>query len=113
LPKPDEGENAKRPITASGLRERAQLKKDMMVKAKKLVNAARKKGNNHAAAKHDREARENEAAMDVLNREAAKIIFEEKNKVCSGHRIEVPKPDPDARSTLFFFVVLGLYRGSD
>jgi len=61
----------------------------MMEKAEKLAKAARKKGDNHAAAKHDREARENEAAKDFLNREAAKIIFQEKNKDFSEGTIDL------------------------
>ncbi|KAI0298565.1 hypothetical protein BC826DRAFT_998114 [Russula brevipes] len=92
LPKPesDEGENAKRAITASGLlRERAQHRKRMMEKAAKLAKAARKKGDSHAAAKHDREARENKAAKDFLNKEAAKITFQEKNKDCTEGMIDL------------------------
>lgn len=68
---------------AKKLREQARRKGREMSEARSRAKSARKKRYGGGAQAHNREAIAHEKAMKELNKQAAKIIFTEKNKVCS------------------------------
>ncbi|KAH9998503.1 hypothetical protein BJV74DRAFT_883189 [Russula compacta] len=70
----DEGEIIRGATTAEELRKRAQRMKHETQEARKRAQRARAKG--------DHDARVHESAMKYLNKEAARVLFKEKNK---GH----------------------------
>jgi Domain of unknown function (DUF1771) len=76
-----EVENFKGFGAGADLREQASHRKCEMQKALELANRAGKEGNHSARERHNRDAREHRSAMMDYNKEAAEIIFREKNKV--------------------------------
>ena len=68
---------------ANKLREQAQRSGQEMSEARSRAKSAQKKGYYGAAQAHRQEAIKHEKAKKDLNKEAAKIIFRERNKVSS------------------------------
>ncbi len=68
---------------AKELREKAQRSGREMSEAYSRANRAQKNGYRGAAHEHRQQADAHKSAMEELNKRAAKIIFREKNKVCS------------------------------
>jgi hypothetical protein len=79
----DEPANAEDHDFAKKLREQARRRGREMSEARSRAKSARKKRYGGGAQAHNREAIVYEKAMKELNKQAAKIIFTEKNKVCS------------------------------
>jgi hypothetical protein len=64
------------------LRNRARRQHREMRDARAQAKSARKRGDDVAENRHEKEAIMRENAVDQLNERAAKIIFHHKNKVC-------------------------------
>jgi len=77
----DEGANIKGFTTAEDLREQARIRARMMKEACDLARSARKRGDHTAERRHNHEALAHEITMKHLNQAAAKLIFEEKNRL--------------------------------
>ncbi len=68
---------------AKKLREQGQRSGREMSEAYNRAKSAQRMGDRWAAQEHRQQADAHKGAMEELNKRAAKIIFREKNKVCS------------------------------
>jgi hypothetical protein len=77
----EDDDNVKGTFTAEELREKARRMRREEQEAQKRAKRARKKREYNAEASHKRDALVRRRAMEDLNKEAAKAIFNKNNKV--------------------------------